>query len=244
MANPTGKSPSQSIVMIGSTGAVGTHALMGLVELDEVDKITLLVRSPSPVKSDKITQHIVDVLKPETYQMHLDGHDVGISTFGVGEPSKISKADFLKIDKDAVLTFATHCRNAGIDHFQSLGSVGVDSKSSQYYLKAKGELEEGISALGFSRVSLFHPSMILTPINRYGVSQGLTLALWPLLTPILVGPLRKLRGIKVDRLGRAMANNLLKSGRGVEILEWDEFEALNSVSFDHSPLSAAVRPYK
>lgn len=217
----------KSVIMIGATGAVGSQTLKRLVELYEVGKITLLVRSKSPSESDKITQHIVDVLDPETYLPHLSGHDVAISTFGVGEPSKISKEDFLKIDRDAVLNFATHCRKAGIEHFQSLGSVGVSSKSSQYYLKAKGDLEEGIVALGFSRVSLFHPSMILTPNNRYGLSQGLTLAIWPILTPLLIGPLRKLRGIKVDRLGIAIANNVATNGNGTEVLEWDDFEALN-----------------
>lgn len=220
-------SKSKSIVMIGATGAVGTQSLKRLVQMDEVGKITLLVRTRSPIESDKITQHIVDVMNPETYRAQLSGHDVAISTFGVGEPSKISKEDFLKIDRDAVLNFATHCRKAGIEHFQSLGSVGIDSKSSQYYLKAKGELEDGIVALGFSRVSLFHPSMILTPHNRYGLSQGLTLAIWPILTPFLIGPLRKLRGIKVERPGRAIANNIAMNGNETEVLEWDEFEALN-----------------
>lgn len=219
-------SKSKSIVMIGATGAVGTQTLKRLVQMDQVGKITLLVRSRSPIESDKITQHIVDVLDPETYQAYLSGNDVAISTFGVGEPTKISKEDFIKIDKDAVLTFATVCKEAGIQHFQSLGSVGIDSKSSQYYLKAKGELEDGIVALGFSRVSLFHPSMILTPNNRYGLSQGLTLKIWPLLTPILIGPLRKLRGVKVERLGRAIANNVATGGSGTEVLEWDEFEIL------------------
>lgn len=223
MPNPN----SKSVIIIGATGAVGTEALKRLVVMNEVGKITLLVRSKSPVESDKITQHVVDVLDPVTYQVHLSGHDIAISTFGVGEPTKISKEDFIKIDRDTVLSFARLCKEAGITHFQSLGSVGVDSKSSQYYLKAKGELEDGIVALGFSRVSLFHPSMILTPSNRYGLSQGLTLAIWPILTPLLMGPLRKLRGIKVKRLGRAIANNIATNGNGVEVLEWDEFEALN-----------------
>ncbi|WP_373236842.1 NAD(P)H-binding protein [Cohaesibacter celericrescens] len=111
MPNQTNKASLKSIVMIGATGAVGTQALKRLVELDDVGKITLLVRSLSAVESDKITQHVVDVLDPETYQTHLHGHDIGISTFGVGEPSKISKEDFLKIDKDAVLAFATNCKN-------------------------------------------------------------------------------------------------------------------------------------
>lgn len=216
-------SKSKSVIMIGATGAVGTEALNRLVQMDEIGRITLLVRSKSPVESNKITQHVVDVLNPETYQAHLSGHDVAISTFGVGEPTKISKEDFIKIDRDAVLSFARLCKDAGIQHFQSLGSVGVHSKSSQYYLKAKGELEDGIEALGFSRVSLFHPSMILTPHNRYGLTQGLTLAIWPILTPLLMGPLRKLRGIKVERLGRAIANNVATSGNGIEVLEWDEF---------------------
>lgn len=220
-------SKSKSIIMIGATGAVGTEALKRLIDLNEVGKITLLVRSKSPIESDKITQHVVDVLNPETYLAHISGHDVAISTFGVGEPTKISKEEFVKIDRDAVLSFATHCKEAGIEHFQSLGSVGVNAKSSQYYLKAKGELEDGIVALGFSRVSLFHPSMILTPNNRYGFSQGLTLKIWPLLTPLLFGPMRKLRGIKVERLGRAIANNLAVEGSGTEVLEWDDFEALN-----------------
>lgn len=227
MPEKTSATPPKSIVMIGATGAVGTEALKPLVALDEIGNITLLVRSKSSVESDKITQHVVDVLDPETYLPHLSGHDVAISTFGVGEPSKISKEDFLRIDKDAVLDFATHCKEAGVRHFQSLGSVGVNSKSSQYYLKAKGELEDGIVALGFSRVSLFHPSMILTPNNRYGFMQGILLALTPWLTPLLIGSWRKYRGVKVERLGRAIANNVATAGSGTEVLEWDDFEALN-----------------
>jgi hypothetical protein len=56
--------------------------------------------------------------------------------------------------------------------------------------------------------------------------QGLTLAVWPKLQPALAGPLRKYRGIAVEKLGAAMANNLFTPGRGVEVLEWDAFVAL------------------
>ena len=218
---------TKSIIMIGASGAVGSHALNRLIGMDDVSKITLLVRRKINIQSDKVTQHIVDVLDPSTYDRFLSGHTIAISTFGVGEPSKMAKDDFVKIDKDAVLEFSTRCKAKGVSHFQSLGSVGIDANLSQYYLKTKGELENGLRDLGFDRLSLFHPSMILTPTNRYGFSQGLTLAVWPYLTPFLLGPLRKLRGIKVDRLGTAIANNLSVNTIGEEILEWDEFEALN-----------------
>jgi len=62
----------------------------------------------------------------------------------------------------------------------------------------------------------------LTPTNRYGLSQGVILKVWPLLTPLLQGGLRKYRGIPVETLGAAMARNVVRQGEGEEILEWDQ----------------------
>jgi hypothetical protein len=58
-------------------------------------------------------------------------------------------------------------------------------------------LREAIAALGFKRVSVFQPSVLLTKINRYDLMQGVLLVIWPLFSPLLLGPLNKYRGIKV-----------------------------------------------
>ena len=65
-----------------------------------------------------------------------------ICTLGVGQPSKMSKEEFLKIDKQAVLDFAVSCKNNGIKHFQLLASVSINANSSSFYLRSKGELVE------------------------------------------------------------------------------------------------------
>ena len=96
---------------------------------------------------------------------------------------------------------------------QLLGAVGADSKSRAFYRRVKGELEEALVALNFERLSLFQPSMILTPTNRYGIQQALALAFWPGLSRLLIGPTRKYRGIRIEALGAAMANNLATAGR-------------------------------
>lgn len=62
-----------------------------------------------------------------------------------------------------MLAFLQACKQAGVEHFELLGSVGANAKPSNFYLRTKGELEEGLKALGFARLSLFRPSMILTP---------------------------------------------------------------------------------
>ena len=78
----------------------------------------------------------------------------------------MSKAEFVHIDKDVVIAFATICKQNSVRHFELLGAVGTDSKSRSFYLRIKGELEEALVALNFERLSLFQPSMILTPTNR------------------------------------------------------------------------------
>jgi uncharacterized protein YbjT (DUF2867 family) len=215
------------VVMLGATGAVGQETLAELQRMPGVESITALVRRPfAPVSMAKLTTHVVDVLKPETYQHLLRGHDVAICTLGVGEPSKASIEEFQKVDFDGPLDFARACRAAGVKHFELLCSVGANPSSSNRYLKSKGALRDGIAGLGFDRFSCFQPSMILTPTNRYGASQGVLLAVWPVISGLLVGPLAKYRGIKVDALGQAIARNLLTQGRGMEILEWSAFQTL------------------
>jgi len=216
-----------SIVMIGATGAVGGEAAKVLSEMPQIERLTLLGRRENEnLKGSSITQHVIDLFDPSSYQELLTGHDIAICTLGVGQPSKMSKEDFVRIDRDVFLNFASSCKKEGIQHFELLSSVGVNSKSASFYLRTKGELENGLRELNFNRLSLFHPSMILTPENRYGLSQKLTLMTWPFVSKLFVGNLRKFRGIPVDILGASIAKNTTAEKSGVEILEWSDFNKL------------------
>jgi uncharacterized protein YbjT (DUF2867 family) len=216
-----------SIVLLGASGAVGTQTMQTLLEESNISRLTLLGRTPiEDVSENFVKQHRINALDANSYADLLAGHDVAICTFGVGEPSKISKEEFVKIDKMAVLDFAKACKKAGITHFQLLASVGVDAKSSSYYLKTKGELVDELIALNFERLSIFQPSVILTPTNRYGFSQAVLLAIFPLLKPMLFGSLKKYRGIPVEILGKAIAKNTFTNKSGLERLEWEDFYAL------------------
>ena len=220
-----------SIVMIGATGAVGGNTIDTLLKMNGISKLSLLGRRPlEGIDDSRVRQHTIDIFDPKTYDGLLAGHQVAICTLGVGEPSKVSKEDFIKIDKTAVLDFAIACKKAGIKHFELLSSVGINAKSSQYYLRTKGELVEELKALNFERLSIFQPSMILTPTNRYGVSQGIILAVWPFLKPLLFAGLKQYRGIKVETLGGAIAKNIFTSGSGLEYLKWDDFQKINSLN--------------
>jgi uncharacterized protein YbjT (DUF2867 family) len=214
------------VIILGASGAVGGEVLKCLLQMPDIDLIDLLLRRNLPTLS-KAREHIVDVLNPATYTQLLPHHDIAICTLGVGQPTKASQEEFTRIDKQAVLDFARACKAAGVKHFTLLGAIAADAESRSFYLRSKGELRDAIAATGFERFTVFQPAMILTPQNRYGFSQAVMLALWPIVSPLLIGSLNKFRGNRVEDLGRAMAQNILKPGRGTEVLHWAEIENLS-----------------
>jgi len=224
-------SNSNKIIMLGATGAVGNHTALALSNMPAVKQLTLLGRRPAEnIVGEAIVQHEIDIFSPESYEPFLEGHDTAICTLGVGQPSKMNKEEFIKIDKDAVLDFATACKNNGVSHFELLSSVAVSPTSSSFYLRTKGELEEGLKELEFERLSLFHPSMIITPTNRYGLSQAITLAVMPFIDPLLFGKFNKFRSITSEKLGTAIAMNLFQNSHNtdVDVLHWSDFIELSS----------------
>lgn len=212
-------------IVLGSSGAVGTALTKELIAQPSIAAITLLLRRPHPdplvAQASKVTQHLVDVFSPPSYEKFLVGHELAFSTFGVGQPSKITREEFVATDLDAVQNFAAACRRVGVRHFSSLAAVGANAQSKIFYVQIKGRLEQALIDLGFDRLTLVRPSMIITPQNRYGFSQALTLVLYPYLDPLLIGGLKRFRSIKVEELGQAMARNALRAPQAkIERLTW------------------------
>jgi hypothetical protein len=110
-----------SIIMVGATGAVGGATLTELFNMELCNDIIILGRRlVENVGASFVKQYSVDLFNPTTYKSYIDKQEVAICTLGVGQPSKVSKDEFIKIDKSAVLDFARTCKNAGKKHFQLL----------------------------------------------------------------------------------------------------------------------------
>ena len=226
---------NHSVVMLGATGAVGGYVLQELKTNSKVKQLTLLGRKIIPsVKDSHIQQEVISIFDSSSYKAYLPNQQIAICTLGVGQPSKISKEDFLRIDKLVVIDFAKECKKAGIRHFELLGAVGSNSNSSSLYFRTKGELVNELKDLNFERLSIFQPSLIQTPTNRYGFSQAIALFVFPYLKPILMGGLRKYRGIPVEQLGKAIAVNIFNNNEGFETLHWDEiYEIIKPLNINH-----------
>ncbi|GLR47222.1 NAD-dependent epimerase/dehydratase family protein [Sphingomonas astaxanthinifaciens] len=195
------------IAMIGATGLVGRN-LWPLLE--ERHELLVIGRRSSGATREKIGAM-------ETWPGLLQGEkvDVAISTLGSTRKAAGSWAAFEAVDRHAVLAFARAARNAGARHFLLVSSSGANAGSRNAYLRLKGEVEQAVEALGFVRVDVVQPGLLLGERDEKRVGEGIAQTLSPVLNLLLQGPLDRYAGIPAEDVARALAALVEKQAPGI-----------------------------
>lgn len=112
---------------------------------------------------------------------------------------------FRAVDFDLVVNFAKAGRAAGAGRMMVVSSVGADAKSSNFYLRVKGEMEQALTGLGFEALHIFRPSILLGQRleARSGEQWGIRMARafeWA-----MIGGAKKYRPMPAGVLASAMA---------------------------------------
>jgi uncharacterized protein YbjT (DUF2867 family) len=82
--------------------------------------------------------------------------------------------------------------------------MGANPQSRAFYLRVKGEMEEAVKALGYPSLGIFRPSLIAGRRRESRLGERVALWLAKLITPLLVGPLKKYRPNSAAAIARAM----------------------------------------
>jgi len=206
--------------VVGGTGEVGKAIIKALAESPQFTKVTLIGRRQVPLPTpeedksyDKFDEKIVDfeALQAEAFQ----GYDVGFCALGTTK-GKAGAAGFYKVDHDYVVNSAKMAKVGGTKHFHLVSSVGANKNSYFLYPKTKGEVEEELTQMGFERLSIYRPSLLLVPEGRQESRIAEAIA------RSIIGPLDRKRwwSVEVPLLGKVIvANNFRPIESKVEILE-------------------------
>ena len=149
-----------------------------------------------------------------------------ISCLGTTRRAADSLEAFAAVDRDLVLRLFAAAAHAGANHAVLVSSTGADAGSRNDYLRIKGEVEQAVQGMGFHRVDLLRPSLLLgdrvesRPLERLGI------ALSGLATPLLQGALRRYRPIDADAVAAAAVGALAETAPGVFVHEHDGLLAL------------------
>jgi uncharacterized protein YbjT (DUF2867 family) len=173
-------SPARTALLAGATGLVGREILQGLLADDGVAAVHALARRPLSLTHPKLTVHLVDFAAlpalPPVDEVYL----------ALGTTIKVagSQPAFRAVDYDANLAVAKAARAAGAKHLGLVSAMGADPKSSIFYSRTKGELEQALAALGYEGLAIARPSMLagersaLGQPVRSGEEQALKVTRW------------------------------------------------------------------
>ena len=202
-------------VLIGATGAVGKDLLQALLENARYTEVVAFARRALGVQHEKLREHTIDFDAPATWQELVKG-DVLFSTLGTSLKQAGSKEAQRHIDYDYQLAFAKAARANGVKSLVLLSSIGADSKSSIFYLRLKGELDDAVRGLGFDSLSIVRPpSLIRAKSKRFGETASVKF----LQAANAIGLAKRLAPMETVVVARSMAALGLDSASGTRIIE-------------------------
>ena len=209
-------------LLIGATGMVGgaVSANAGALSL------TVLVRREM---DDLPEDHALLVAPPEFWAdiIAVERPAVLISCLGTTIRQAGSQAAFRAVDHDLVLSAAKGARMAGTRHMILVSAVGASANSRNFYLKTKGETEDGLRALGFERLDILRPGLLMG--DRAGpkrLGEGIAMVAAPITDALLHGSLRRYRSIPGETVARAIVALAGMTQPGVRIHENDAMRRL------------------
>lgn len=91
------------------------------------------------------------------------------------------KVEYRKVDYDINLLIAKCCLNLNVEQFQLVSSSGADITSNNFYLKLKGEIEQGIFDLKLPSALIFRPSLLLGKRKEFRFGERIAQLLMPLI---------------------------------------------------------------
>ena len=134
----------------------------------------------------------------------LPAADTAVCTLGTTIADAGSKEAFKAVDFDAVLAFANAAREAGVDHFLIVTAIGADPRASAFYARIKGAVESELGGIGFERLDILQPGLLLGRREARRPVEQLLQGLAPAIALLTRGPWDRYASISAERLAAAL----------------------------------------
>ena len=193
----------KTALLFGSSGLVGGHLLNELIQNDNYSKIKLFVRSVPKISNPKIEIIKTDFNNLKNHKEDIKGDDC-FFCIGTTKQNSPNKNEYRRVELEVPKQVAQIAKSNSVNSFFFVSSGYADSKSSGDYLKFKGEVEEELKRLDFSKLGIMRPSFILGDRKEKRVGEKIGIFLFKLLSPLLLGPLKKMRPIHSKTVAKAM----------------------------------------
>lgn len=147
-------------LVIGATGATGKDLVEQLMKDDSFERVNVFVRRPLDIQHNKLTVHDIDFDQPDTWRDLVKG-DVLFSCLGTTIKAAGSKEAQWKVDYSYQYEFAKAAKENGVDRYVLVSAEFASPKARSFYSKMKGQLEEAVKELGFPKLTIIKPPILM-----------------------------------------------------------------------------------
>lgn len=214
----------KTAIILGASGLTGQHLLKALIADKNYDSIKLFSRKKTENNSSKVIEIVGDLLTLENFKEDFTADEVFVC-IGTTAKKTPDKKLYKNIDFGIPAAAAKLAKENHIPTFIVVSAMGANAKSSIFYNKTKGEMEQAVLSEKIPYTYILRPSIIGGNRNENRPMEKLGVAIFKLLQPLMLGKLKKYRIIEAENIAKAMLH-LANEKHEIHIIESDKIQEL------------------
>jgi uncharacterized protein YbjT (DUF2867 family) len=215
----------KTALIAGATGLVGSELLKLLIDSEAYQEIHVLTRRSLEMNSPKMIEHIIDFDKLDQFEVDSSIDHV-FCTLGTTIKKAKTKENFRKVDYDYVLALGKKAKEWNSKKFLVVSSIGANAKSSIFYSRVKGEIEQSLENLKLNHLFIFRPSLLLGDRKEHRTGEKAAINLYKIIDPLFFGPFKKYKGIQAHQVAQGMLKTAFHNDKPFQIFESDAIHNL------------------
>tara|TARA_Y100000590_G_scaffold462261_1_gene625933 strand:- start:559 stop:1221 length:663 start_codon:yes stop_codon:yes gene_type:complete len=216
----------KTALIFGSSGLIGSQLLEIIIQDTNYAKIKLFVRSLPENNNSKIEIIKTDFNNLEKYKDSIVGDDC-FFCIGTTHQDTPNKNEYRRIEFGIPLQVAKIAKSNSVKSFIYVSSMGANPNSSGSYLKNKGQVEEELKNLNFSKLALIRPSILLGNRKAFRLGERIGIFLMKSLSIFFLGNLKKYKPIRAKYVARAMVA-IAENNYDKTVFESDKLENIGT----------------
>lgn len=212
-------------VIFGASGLVGRELLKILTDDAEISEIIIVLRKQTDEQLPKVKQiSLADFSGLDDYRDSLHA-DMFFCCIGTTIKKAGSEEEFRRVDFQIPVTIARMAEALSVPHLVIISSVGADEKSSNFYLRTKGQMERSVADVFHGNLKFVRPSLLIGDRKEFRFGEKTAVVFMKVFGWIFVGPLKRYKGINAADVAFCM-KKIASDNSGKKIYESDELHKL------------------
>ena len=193
----------KTALLFGASGLVGSHLLNQLIKDTNYSKIKLFVRSVTEIIDPKVEIIKIDFNNLQNHKEDVKGDDC-FFCIGTTKQNSSDKDEYRRVELDIPKEIAKIAKLNLVNSFIFVSAIYANPNSSGDYVRFKGLVEEELKRLNFPKLALMRPSFLMGDRKEKRVGEKIGIFVFKLLSPLLLGPIKKMRPIHSETVAKAM----------------------------------------